>query len=194
MNNTKVIHEELEQNNIYVEIGKLLIKALKFGFYAAISFLELFIRVVKVLFNLNDYRPFQSFTDSKNSYLNNIAARNIDKYKVQYVSDHLSRHEYNFQRSDQFLAQYNYLQKELKQIADNEILINEDIYKDIFKRVSILISEAENKALQEGYNHARRTNYKLYGDEITEDYIRDKVLRGESNTNWGDLKERLNNE
>ena len=195
MNNTKVIHEELEeQNNIYIELFKQIIKVFKFSLYICISFLELFIRVVKVLFNLSDYKPFKTVSESKNNILNRIADKNINQYKIQYVSEHLSRHEYNFQRSEQFLAQYSYLQKELKQIADNEILINEDIYRDIFKRISILVSEAENKALQEGYNHARKTHYSLYDNEITEDFIRDKILSGQGNTDWKELKERLSNE
>lgn len=193
--NTKVILEDQETEvNIYVELFKVIVKGLKLTLYLFISFLELFIKIVKVLFNLNDYRPLQSFTDSKNNILNRIADKNINQYKIQYVSDHLSRHEYNFKRSDQFLAQYSYLQKELKQIADNEILINEDIYRDIFKRISILVAEAEDRALQEGYNHARKTQYRLYDNEINEDFIRDKILRGEGNTDWRELKERLSNE
>lgn len=195
MNNTKVIHEELEQNNIYIELLKLTIRALKLSLYICISFLEMFIKLIKALFGLNeDYRPFKAITDSKNSLLDRVANKKINQYKIQFASDILSRHEYNFQRSDQFLAQYKYLQDKLKQIADNEINLNEDIYRDIFKRISILVSEAENKALQEGYNHARKTRYRLYDEEIYEDYIRDKVMKGEANTDWKELKERLENE
>lgn len=196
MNNTKVIHEELEeQNNIYIELLKLTIRALKLSLYICISFIEMFIKLLKALFGLNkDYRPFKAVTDTKNSFFNHIAQKNINQYRIQFASDILSRHEYNFQRSEQFLAQYKYLQDKLKQIADNEINLNEDIYRDIFRRISILVSEAENKALQEGYNHARKTRYRLYDQEIYEDYIRDKVLKGEANTDWRELKERLENE
>lgn len=195
MNNTKVIHEELEQNNIYIELLKLTIRALKLSLYICISFIEMFIKLLKALFGLNeDYRPFKAVTDTKNTFFNHIAQRNINQYKIQFASDILSRHEYNFEKSEQFLAQYKYLQDKLKDMAENKVLINEDIYRDIFKRISILVSEAENKALQEGYNHARKTRYRLYDQEIYEDYIRDKVLKGEANTDWRELKERLENE
>lgn len=195
MDNTKVIHEELEQKNtLFIDLFKGLIKALKFSLYLVISFLELLIKIMKVLFNLNDYRPLRAITEGKNSILNRIADSNINQYRVKFVAENLSRHEYNFQRSDQFLAQYSYLQKELQKIADNEIVINTEIYRDIFKRISILVAEAENKALKEGYNYARETKYKLYDNDIYNDYIRDKVLKGDSNTDWRELEERLKNE
>ena len=194
MDNTKVIHEELEQNSLFIDLFKGLIKALKFSTYLVISFLELLIKIMKVLFNLNDYRPLRAITEGKNSILNRIADSNINQYRVKFVADNLSRHEYNFQRSEQFLAQYSYLQKELQKIADNQIVINTDIYRDIFKRISILVAEAENKALKEGYNYARETKYKLYDNDIYNDYIRDKVLKGDSNTDWRELEERLKNE
>lgn len=184
---------EKAESNVYIEIGKLFLKAFKFVLYLLVTFLELFIKLLKALF-LNEYEPFRPVKEGGNNFLNRIAAKNINRYKIQYVSEHLSRHEYNFQRSDQFLAQYKYLQDKLKQIADNEINLNDDIYRDIFRRISILVSEAENKALQEGYNHARKTRYRLYDEEIYEDYIRDKVMKGEANTDWKELKERLENE
>ena len=194
MDNTKVIHEELEQNSLFIDLFKGLIKALKFSTYLVISFLELLIKIMKVLFNLNDYRPLRAITEGKNSIIYRIADSNINQYRVKFVADNLSRHEYNFQRSEQFLAQYSYLQKELQKIADNQIVINTDIYRDIFKRISILVAEAENKALKEGYNYARETKYKLYDNDIYNDYIRDKVLKGDSNTDWRELEERLKNE
>lgn len=189
MDNTKV-----SQQNTYIELIKLIIRALKLSLYICINFLEMFIKLLKILFGLNDYRPFQAVTDTKNSFFNRIAQRNINQYKIQFATDILSRHEYNFKRSNQFLAQYKYIQDKLKDISTNEILINDEIYRDIFKRISILVSEAENKALEEGYNHARKTHYRLYDDEIYEDYIRDKVMKGESNTDWKELKERLKDE
>ena len=147
----------------------------------------------RVLF-LQDYEPFKCVKDSKNNFLNKIARKNINDYKIQFASEILARHEYNFQRSEQFLAQYKYLQSELKRISDNKILINDDIYKDIFKRISILVAEAENKALREGYNHARNTRYKLYDDEIYNDFVKDRVLKGEGEIDWKNLKERLEND
>lgn len=183
--------------NVYVVIGRtvvnLILKALRFGLYLFVTFIEMFLKLIKAIF-LNSYEPFQRIKVSKDNLLDKAASKKLDEYKVQYVSEHLSRHEYNFQRSNQFLAQYRYLQKELQDIANNNITIDTEIYRDIFKRISILVSEAENTALREGYNHARKTHYNLYSEAINEDYIRDKVLSGQSNTDWGDLKERLENE
>lgn len=175
-------------------IFKSILIAFKFSMYLVISFLELLIKIIKVLFRFNEYKPFRSFTEGKNGILDKIADKNINKYKVKFVADNLSRHEYNFQRTEEFLAQYNYLQQELQKIADNKVLINTEIYRDIFKRISIIIAEAENKALKEGYDYARRTHYQLYDDDIYENFMRDKVMTGQSNTDWGDLKEKGKNE
>lgn len=199
MNNTieienKENNQEEQTSFWFCTLKSLVIKVFKFNLYLIISFLELLIKVIKGLFNLNDYKPFNRLTEGKNSILNKIADKNIDKYKVKFVAENLSRHEYNFQRTEQFLAQYSYLQNKLQEIADNQILIDREIYRDIFKRISILVAEAENKALKEGYDHARKTHYQLYGDEINEDFIRDKILSGQSNTDWNYLKEKVKNE
>lgn len=184
---------EKVESNVYIEIGRLFLKALKFSLYICVSFIEMFLNLIKSLF-LNEYEPFSPVKETGNNFLDKIANKRINRYRIQFAAEHLSRHEYNFQKSEQFLAQYKYLQDKLKDISDNEILINDEIYRDIFKRISILVSEAENKALQEGYNHARKTRYRLYDEEIYEDYIRDKVMKGEANTDWKELKERLENE
>lgn len=182
-----------ETTNIYIEIGRLFLKALQFVLYLCVTFIQLFINLIRSLF-LNEYEPFGPVKETGNNFLDRIANKRINRYRIQFAAEHLSRHEYNFQKSEQFLAQYKYLQDKLKDISDNQILINDEIYRDIFKRISILVSEAENKALQEGYNHARKTRYRLYDQEIYEDYIRDKVLKGEANTDWKELKERLEDE
>lgn len=184
---------EVMESNIYIAIGKLFLKALQFSLYLCVTFIQLFINLIRILF-LNEYEPFSPVKETGNNFLDKIANKRINRYRIQFAAEHLSRHEYNFQKSEQFLAQYKYLQDKLKDISDNKVLINEDIYRDIFKRISILVSEAENKALQEGYNHARKTRYRLYDEEIYEDYIRDKVMKGEANTDWKELKERLENE
>lgn len=186
-----------ERNQVidYEFVGRIVVKLSKFSLYMLISFNELLIKILKSLF-LKDYEPFtfKRFKNSKKEMLSKIADEDINKYRVQFASDLLARHEYNFKRSEQFLAQYKYLQVKLKQIADEEIKINTEIYRDIFKRINILIAESENQALREGYNHARNTHYSLYNNEINEDFIRDKILKGESNTDWKELKEKLENE
>ena len=128
--------EQIEESlNAYVEIGKailkLLLKVARFGLYLAIMFVEMFTKLLKALF-LSDYEPFKAIIDSKNRALDKRAETKIDKYKVKFVSDTLSRHEYNFQRSSQFLAQYKYLQEKLQEISDNNIIIDREIYRDIF--------------------------------------------------------------
>lgn len=193
--NTKATETETEYESetpliIFI---RFILKSFKFGLYLFVTFLEMFIKLIKALF-LQDYEPFKCVKDSKNNFLNKIARKNINDYKIQFASEILARHEYNFQRSEQFLAQYKYLQSELKRISDNKILINDDIYKDIFKRISILVAEAENKALREGYNHARNTRYKLYDDEIYNNFVKDRVLKGEGEIDWKNLKERLEND
>ena len=190
--NTKAaeMETETETETTLILILKLIFKSFKFGLYLFVTLLELFIKVIKILF-LQDYQPFKKVVDSKNNFFNQIASKNINRYKIQFASEILARHEYNFQRSEQFLAQYKYLQDKLKEISNNEIKINDDIYKDIFKRISILVAEAENVALKEGYNHAKNTHYKLYDDEIYNDFVRDRVLKGEGEIDWKDLKERL---
>ena len=184
---------ETETETTLIFILRLIFKSFKFGLYLFVTLLELFIKVIKILF-LQDYQPFKKVIDSKNNFFNQIASKNINRYKIQFASEILARHEYNFQRSEQFLAQYKYLQDKLKEISNNEIKINDDIYKDIFKRISILVAEAENVALKEGYNHAKNTNYKLYDDEIYNDFVRDRVLKGEGEIDWKDLKERLDHD
>ena len=182
---------QYETENIYIEIGRtlgrLFLKVFQFSLYLSVTFLQLIINLLKALF-LSGYEPFKPLKEGKDGLLEKAANKKINEYKIQFASDFLSRHEYNFNRSLQYKAQYKYLQDKLKEIADNKITLNDAVYKDIFKRISILVSEAERQALQEGYNHARKTHYSLYGDEISEDFIRDKVLSGQSNTDWGDLK------
>ena len=190
---TYVLKEKPEASGEWIEvfknIFKLILKMFQFGLYCIVSILQMFINIIKGLF-LNGYEPFKWFYSGDN-ILDRIAYRNINREKIRFTSDYLCRHEYNFTRSEKFLAQYKHLQIELKKISDNKVLINDDIYKDIFKRISILISEVENVALKEGYNYARETKYKLYDNDIYEDYIRDKVLKGASNTDWKDLEVKL---
>lgn len=179
MDNTKVIHEELEQNSLFIDLFKRLIKALKFSAYLIISFMELLIKIMKVLFNLNDYRPLRAITESKNSILNRIAEKNIKQYKVKFATEHLTRHTYEFDRSNLYNSTYKDIQGKLKEFADNGIAINQDIYRDILRKIDIITVEVEKKALQEGYSYASFTKYRLSDEEVFDDYIQYKVMRGE---------------
>lgn len=57
--------------------------------------------------------------------------------------------------------------------------MNEDLYKDIMKRLDIIITEAERQAHAEGYKFAKQTRYKFESTEEFDKYIEDRVLRGE---------------
>lgn len=181
MNNTRVILEDQETKNIYIELFKVIVRALKFTLYLFISFLELLIKIVKVLFNLNDYRPLQSFTEGRNSILNRIAQREINKEKIRFTSDYLGRHEYIFPRSDQFLNSYKEIQERLKDIADNNIKLNKELYKDTIKQINVLIVEAEKVAMKQAYRYAKETKYKLDETDVYDSFIQNKVMQGESN-------------
>ena len=157
---------------------KLSIKLLKFSLYLCISFLELMIKIIKALF-LNEYKPFGSVTDSKNNILNRIARKEINKEKIKFSTEKLTRHTYEFERSELYNNTYKSIQTKLKDFADNNVAINEDIYKDILANIDVLTVEVEKKALQEGYNYASYTKYKLSDNEVYSDFIEYKVMRGE---------------
>lgn len=66
MMNTQVVEEK--EKNVYIEILKVLIKlifkAFKFGLYLVLELLKLLIRVIEGIFKLDEYRPFQSVSNS----------------------------------------------------------------------------------------------------------------------------------
>lgn len=194
---TYVLREKPEKKEIDLTIPKTvlklifksIIKLLKFSIYIVISLLEVFIRLIKVLFNLNDYKPLQGVTDSKNSFLTRIAKKEINKEKIRFVSDYLGRHEYIFPRSDNFLNCYKEIQQRLKNISDNNIELSYELYHDTMKRISILVTEAEKQALREGYSYARETKYKLDTSTVYDEFIQDRVMQGESNRKYQNNKE-----
>lgn len=165
----------------HIEFLRLTLSACKFGLYIAISFLELLLKVFKLLLNLTDYRPLKPITDSKNSFLNRIATKRIEEYKQKYSVAFLTRHTYHFERSELYSNTYKYIQEKLKDFADNNITINQDIYKDILNKIDILTVEADKKALQEGYNYAKTTKYKLSNEEVYNDFLQYQIMRGEGN-------------
>lgn len=174
-----IAHEKLEQLNPYFQILKIILRIMKFGLYFGISILELFIKILKVIFNLTDYKPLQHVTDSKNNFLNNIAAKEINKYKIKFATEKLTQHTYEFERSELFSSTYKDIQEKLKDFADNGVVINHDIYKDILNKIDILTIEADRKALQEGYRYAKVTKYKLQDNEVYSDFIQYKIMGGE---------------
>lgn len=163
----------------YIEILRLTLRVFKFSFYLAISFLELLLKVLKVLFNLTEYKPLQPITEGKNSFLNHIASEKIEEYEQKYSVAFLTRHTYQFERSELYSSTYKYIQEHLKDFADNGVVLNQDIYRDILTKIDILTVEADKKALQEGYNYAKTSKYKLSNEEVYNDFIEYKIMRGE---------------
>lgn len=202
MNNTiEILDKDTNQKQVYVlkeepEEGKPsfdtelllafirgLIKTSKFCLYVAISFLEMFLNVMKVIFNLDDYKPFKSITESfinaREQRLNKQASKQTDKYRIKFATEELTKHQYKFERSEIYNDVYKNIQLNLKDFADNNVAINNDIYKDILRKIDILTVEVEKKALAEGYNYAAFTKYRLSNDEVYEDFIQYKIMRGE---------------
>ena len=137
--------EQLKENNIYILVQTVLkatIKALKFSLYLIVNFLELFLKVIKVLFNLTEYKPFKSITEGRERILDRIAFRNINKERIRFSTDFLCRHEYSFPRSDMFLNTYKTIQERLKNISDNNINLSNELYKDTLYQINVLPGQA----------------------------------------------------
>ena len=178
--------EEIEEyENTYLTIIKAIIKAtfkaLKFSLYLVISFLELLIKLLKVLFNMNEYKPLQGVTDGKNTILNRIAQKEINKEKIRFTFDYMGRHEFIFPRSDLFLSCYKEIQQRLKDISEHNINLNNELYKDTIKEINCLIVEVEKQSLKLGYEYARETKYKLDTSTVYDEFITSKIMTGESN-------------
>lgn len=186
---TYVLQEDTEEKEkynpyiVYTEallklLIKLTIKLARFSLYVAISFLKKFIAIVERLF-LNDYKPLQMLTETKNNILDKRAKENINKERMRFATEKLTKHTYEFERSELYSSTYKYIQEKLKDFADNNVAINEDIYKDILTKINILTVEVERKALQEGYSYATYTKYKLQDNQVYDDFIEYKIMRGE---------------
>lgn len=176
---------ELEQRNIYIdlleELFRLTIRAMKFSLYLVISFLELLIKIIKVLFNMTEYKPFQSFTEGRNNFLNNIAQQEINRERVKFVTEYNCKHEYIFPRTQEFNECYKEIQTRLKDISEHNIELNRELYIDTIKRINALVVMAEREAMKESYAYAKKTKYKLDETEVYDSYILDKIMQGESN-------------
>lgn len=180
--------EEVQQNGFWfdtfpviVEITiELVIKLFKFSLYLIISFLELLIKIIKKLF-LDDYRPFGAITDSRNNFLNRIAQKEVNKEKIRFATQYMCRHEYSFNRSREFDNAYKQIQQRLKDIAEHNITLNNELYKDTMYQINALVVEAEKVAMKESYAYAKKTKYGLDEENAYDNYIRDKIMQGESN-------------
>lgn len=186
---TYVLKEKPEKKEIdltiVIGITKIIIKSImklfRFNMYLAISFLELVIKLLKALFRLNDYNPLGFISEAREKRLDKRAAKNINRERIRFATEKLTKHTYEFERSDLYSSTYKYIADKLKDFADNNVAINQDIYRDILAKIDVLTVEVERKALQEGYDYAAFTKYR-FSDEVEEVYdnfIEYKIMRGE---------------
>ncbi len=176
--NTQVVEEK--EKNIYIEILKVLIKlifkAFKFGLYLVLQLLKLLIQVVEGIFNLTDYKPFKSVSDSleskRDAQIKDYLDRNTKLHAV-------TTHSYTFVRSETFAKNYNVVTERIDQVASLDLRLNDELAKDTIKRLDIILLEAEKQSLKDGYKYAKETKYKLSDDEVYSDFIENKIMRGE---------------
>lgn len=183
----KVTQSEFDKE-VLVEILKVLIKVSKFSLYIAISFLEMFLNVLKVIFNLTDYSPFKGLTEgliaTREDRLDKRAREKVSKERTKFASEYLCRHEFVFPRSDEYLNTYREIQSRLQNFSEHNIELTTELYRDTMKQISILVVEAEKQALKQGYQYARDTKYKIDVSEAYDEYIQSKVMQGESNRKY----------
>ena len=176
--NTQVVEEK--EKNIYIEILKVLIKlifkAFKFGLYVVLQLLKLLIQVVEGIFNLTDYKPFKSVSDSleskRDAQIKDYLDRNTKLHAV-------TTHSYTFVRSETFAKNYNVVTERIDQVASLDLRLNDELAKDTIKRLDIILLEAEKQSLKDGYKYAKETKCKLSDDEVYSDFIENKIMRGE---------------
>ena len=171
---------EEKEKNIYIEILKVLIKlmfkAFKFGLYLVLELLKLLIRVIEGIFKLDEYRPFQSVSDSLESKRDAQIKNYIDKNTKLHAT---TRHTYTFVRSETFAKNYNVVTERIDQVASLDLRLNDELAKDTIKILDIILLEAEKQSLKDGYKYAKETKYKLSDDEVYSDFIENKIMRGE---------------
>ena len=176
--NTQVVEEK--EKNIYIEILKVLIKlifkAFKFGLYVVLQLLKLLIQVVEGIFNLTDYKPFKSVSDSleskRDAQIKDYLDRNTKLHAV-------TTHSYTFVRSETFAKNYNVVTERIDQVASLDLRLNDELAKDTIKRLDLILLEAEKQSLKDGYKYAKETKYKLSDDEVYSNFIENKIMRGE---------------
>ncbi|MGM9533716.1 MAG: hypothetical protein ACI3VR_00615 [Intestinibacter sp.] len=159
-------------------IIKLAAKVLKFSLYLLISFLKLFIKIIEALF-LQNYNPLGFVSKATEKALDDRAKKNINQERIRFAVNQKTMHKFEFDRSTDFSNNYKVIQERLKQCTDMQIRLNNELYKDTLKRIDILVVEAERKALQEGYSYAKETNFKLDDEAAYQEYIRNKIMKGE---------------
>lgn len=150
-------------------------KVFRFSLYLIVSFLKLLIGAIEGLF-LQNYDPFKPIKDSYKERQDKKAK----DYIIKNTKPHATiTHNYEFIRSKLFARNYVKIDTLLSQCAKHEAELNEDLHKDIMKRLNIILVEAERQALSEGYKYAKESHFKFESTEAFDKYIQDRVLRGE---------------
>lgn len=165
-----------EQYNTWVEwLVASIFKGFKFCLYIIISFLKLLIKVIEGLF-LQDYEPFKPITDKYQERQDKKAK----DYIIKNTKPHATiTHNYEFIRSKLFARNYVKIDTLLSKCAKHEAELNEDLHKDIMKRLNIILVEAERQALSEGYKYAKESHFQFESTEAFDKYIQDRILRGD---------------
>lgn len=183
----KVTQSEFDKE-VFVALMKTVLKVSKFSLYLAISFLEMFLNVMKVIFNLTDYSPLKRLTEgliaTREDRLDKRAREKVSKERTRFASEYLCRHEFVFPRSDEYLKIYKEIQSRLQNFSEHNIELTTELYRDTMKQISTLVVEAEKQALKQGYQYARDTKYKLDVSEAYNEYIKSQVMQGESNRKY----------
>ena len=150
-------------------------KLCKFSAYAALTSIELLIKLIKTIFNLNDYKPFKPITDF---YYNHMDKRTLNYFKKQSYGNAVRTHKYEFIRSRVFAKNYLLIDKLLTNVYKNNVELNEDIYKDIMARIDILICESERQSFAESYKYAKETHYNFESQYAFDRYVKDRIMKG----------------
>lgn len=165
-----------EQYNTWLEfLLAAVFKVSKFSLYLIVNFLKMFIRVIEGLF-LQGYEPFKPIIDKYKQKQDKKAK----DYIIKNTKPHATiTHNYEFIRNKVFARNYIKIDTLLGQCAKHEAELNEDLHKDIIKRLNIILVEAERQALSEGYKYAKESYFKFESTEAFDKYIQDRILRGE---------------
>lgn len=169
MQEIKIKNSELSWFEIFIKLFyKALCFCFKFCIYIIISFLQMLIDFLYDFLDLEGCCFVRSFADESDK-------EESKKDTVEYFTKHI----YTFERSELYNSTFDKLRKDLNDFNKNHVCINDDIYKDILEKIAILTVEVEKKALQEGYSYASYTKYRLSEDEVYNDFVEYKIMKGE---------------
>lgn len=162
-------------SNFIIIAGKLSFKFIRFILYVVVSFLEMIIRIIKSLLNLEGYKPFKGVSKAYRTR-QDIKIKDYIERKTEPHA--IVTHNYEFVRNRTFAATYVEIDNLLVDCSKNNIQLNENIAKDVLKKINILIVESERQALSEGYGYAKNTHFRFNEDDAYKEFITDKIMQG----------------